>query len=164
MTAQIVFVLGSSAEPAVSHAASILGSRGQSVSGARCLACDGCSSPIAAKVLVAVRSVSALIEPHLLACRAGTDFTSVFIVWATGHVTETLPDLPYTTNPYNTNPLNKSAPGAAQSPWHITSEPILSARWSAGIPSYMRPQNQAVVPSPEIASYLKPVPPHARHI
>ena len=39
----------------------------------------------------------------------------MYIVWLTGHVTETLPDLPYTTNPYNVNPLNKSAPGVQRS-------------------------------------------------
>ena len=43
---------------------------------------------------------------------AAQDLSSFYIVWATGHVTETLPDLPTTTNPYNVNPLNKSAPGA----------------------------------------------------
>ncbi len=37
----------------------------------------------------------------------------MFIVWATGHVTETMPDVPYTAMPYNINPLNKSAPGAS---------------------------------------------------
>ena len=34
---------------------------------------------------------------------AAQDPSSFFFVWATGHVTETLPDLPTTTNPYNVN-------------------------------------------------------------
>ena len=52
-------------------------------------------------------------DPARPPARAATDFTSVFITWVTGHVTETLPDIPYTlTSVYNVNPLNKSAPGA----------------------------------------------------
>ena len=55
----------------------------------------------------------ACTDPARPPARAATDFTSVFITWVTGHVTETLPDIPYTlTSVYNVNPLNKSAPGA----------------------------------------------------
>ncbi len=55
-------------------------------------------------------TIRALIVLCLL---AATDFTSVSITWVTGHVTETLPDIPYTaTSVYNVNPLNVSKPSA----------------------------------------------------
>ena len=58
-------------------------------------------------------AISHYSDPNgVLRPRAATDFTSVFITWVTGHVTETLPDIPYTaTSVYNINPLNMSAPG-----------------------------------------------------
>ena len=63
-----------------------------------------------------MRRTQGRVQSHATDCaralRAAHDLTSFFIVWATGHVTETELDLPYTTNPYNVNPLNKSAPGA----------------------------------------------------
>ena len=44
--------------------------------------------------------------------RAGQDFTSLFVVWATGHITETLPDIPYKIKVYSSNFANASKPGA----------------------------------------------------
>ena len=60
--------------------------------------------------------VTQLLTSRCAVC-AAQDLSSFYIVWATGHVTETLPDLPTTTNPYNVNPLNKSQPGAFLSCW-----------------------------------------------
>ena len=48
----------------------------------------------------------------MLLSPAGTDFTSLFIVWATGHITETLPDIPYKVKVYSSDFANKSQPGA----------------------------------------------------
>ena len=60
-----------------------------------------------------LRCLTIWCRAYLFCVLADTVFTSMFIVWVTGHVTEILPDLPYTTNPYNINPLNESAPGAS---------------------------------------------------
>jgi hypothetical protein len=43
---------------------------------------------------------------------AGKDFTSLFVVWATGHVTETLVDFPYKVRVYSSDFANASKPGA----------------------------------------------------
>ena len=47
----------------------------------------------------------------MLGHRAGKDFTSLFLVWATGHITETLPDIPYKVKVYSSNFANASKPG-----------------------------------------------------
>ncbi len=47
----------------------------------------------------------------MLRHRAGKDFTSLFLVWATGHITETLADIPYKVKVYSSNFANASKPG-----------------------------------------------------
>jgi len=44
-------------------------------------------------------------------CAADTTFTSFFVVWATGHSTETFPDLPDTTNHYSSDLSTATQPG-----------------------------------------------------
>ena len=71
--------------------------------------------------MLTTASLSTIRAPILLCLRAATDFTSVSITWVTGHVTETLPDLPYTaTSVYNVNPLNVSKPSAVFLPQSFT--------------------------------------------
>ena len=52
-------------------------------------------------------------EPSFSALHAGKDFKSLFVVWATGHITETLPDIPYTVKVYSSDFANASKPGAS---------------------------------------------------
>ena len=92
---------------------------------AQCAAVNSQRASSSAIAVQALLHCSVRVRMHTIYCpdpycvsrpRAVTDFTSVFITWVTGHVTETLPDIPYTaTSVYNVNPLNKSAPGVALS-------------------------------------------------
>jgi hypothetical protein len=67
-------------------------------------------------LLVHVANQKARLTPVVVSdCsspRAGKDFTSLYVVWATGHITETLPDIPYKVKVYSSSFANKSQPGA----------------------------------------------------